>query len=106
MTAVKAAKEVCDPAIGSCALAYRSCIPSTKGANGRARVLLTEALENISVAISPATVAWIAAQHAEEARALVAKPKRWHHGYAPRKHSVFLILTRIAYGRASLIRTG
>ena len=65
-TAVKAAEEACDPAIASCALAYRSYIPSTKGANGRARVLLAEALENISEAMSPATVAWIAARHAEE----------------------------------------
>ena len=47
-TAVKAAKEANDPAIAACALAYRSYIPSTKGANGRARVLLAEALENIS----------------------------------------------------------
>jgi len=36
-TAEKAAKEAGDPAIASCALAYRSYIPSTKGANGRAR---------------------------------------------------------------------
>ena len=59
-----------DPAIASCALAYRSYIPSTKGANGRARVLLTEALENISETTSPATVAWIAARHAEESAQL------------------------------------
>ena len=65
-TAVKAAKEADDPAIVACALAYRSYIPSTKGANGRARILLTEALENISETESPATVAWIAARHAEE----------------------------------------
>ena len=65
-TAVKAAEEAGDPAIASCALAYRSYIPSTKGANGRARVLLAEALENISEKTSPATVAWIAARHAEE----------------------------------------
>jgi transcriptional regulator with XRE-family HTH domain len=69
-TAAKAAKEANDPAIASCALAYRSYIPSTKGANGRARVLLTEALENISETTSPATVAWIAARHAEESAQL------------------------------------
>ena len=69
-TAVKAAKEADDPAIAACALAYRSYIPSTKGANGRARVLLTEALENISETESPATVAWIAARHAEESAQL------------------------------------
>ena len=69
-TAAKAAGEARDPAIASCALAYRSYIPSTKGANGRARVLLTEALENISETMSPATVAWIAARHAEESAQL------------------------------------
>ena len=69
-TAVKAAKEADDPAIAACALAYRSYIPSTKGANGRARILLTEALENISETGSPATVAWIAARHAEESAQL------------------------------------
>src|SRR5579875_3430698 len=65
-TAVKAAKQCGDPAITACALAYRSYIPSTKGANGRSRVLLTEALENVSESGSPATMAWIAARHAEE----------------------------------------
>ncbi len=35
-----------------------------------ARVLLTEALENISETTSPATVAWIAARHAEESAQL------------------------------------
>ncbi len=69
-TAVKAAKEADDPAIAACALAYRSYIPSTKGANGRARILLAEALENISETESPATVAWIAARHAEESAQL------------------------------------
>ena len=69
-TAAKAAQEAGDPAIAACALAYRSYIPSTKGANGRARVLLTEALENISETESPATVAWIAARHAEESAQL------------------------------------
>jgi transcriptional regulator with XRE-family HTH domain len=65
-TAMKAATEADDPAIAACALAYKSYIPSTKGANGRARMLLTEALENVSEKESPATVAWIAARHAEE----------------------------------------
>ena len=69
-TAVKAAEEADDPAIAACALAYRSYIPSAKGANGRARILLTEALENISETGSPATVAWIAARHAEESAQL------------------------------------
>jgi transcriptional regulator with XRE-family HTH domain len=65
-TAVKAAQRAGDPAIAACALAYRSYIPSTKGANGRARVLLAEALGMVSETDSPATVAWIAARHAEE----------------------------------------
>ena len=69
-TAIEAAKQADDPAIAACALAYRSYIPSTKGANGRARILLTEALENISETESPATVAWIAARHAEESAQL------------------------------------
>ena len=69
-TAMQAAKQAGDPAIASCALAYRSYIPSTKGANGRARVLLAEALQNISETTSPATVAWIAARHAEESAQL------------------------------------
>jgi transcriptional regulator with XRE-family HTH domain len=69
-TAAKAAKETDDPAIAACALAYRSYIPSTKGANGRARILLAEALENTSETESPATVAWIAARHAEESAQL------------------------------------
>lgn len=65
-TAMKAANEADDPAIAACALAYRSYIPSTKGANGRSRVLLSEALEIIPCQASPATLAWIAARHAEE----------------------------------------
>jgi transcriptional regulator with XRE-family HTH domain len=69
-TAMKTATEADDPAIAACALAYRSYIPSTKGASGRARVLLAEALENVSEAASPATVAWIAARHAEESAQL------------------------------------
>ena len=45
-------------------------IPSAKGANGRARVFLTEALENVSDQTSPATTAWVAARHAEESALL------------------------------------
>jgi tetratricopeptide (TPR) repeat protein len=69
-TAAKAADEADDPAIASCALAYRSYIPSAKGSNGRARILLTEALQHIPEGESPATVAWIAARHAEESAQL------------------------------------
>lgn len=69
-TATKAAKEAGDPGIAACALAYRSYIPSSKGANGRARVLLAEALEGVSERISPASVAWLAARHAEESASL------------------------------------
>jgi tetratricopeptide (TPR) repeat protein len=65
-TAVKAAQEARDPEIIACALAYRSYIPSTKGANGRSRVLLAEALEVLPRNASPGTLAWIAARHAEE----------------------------------------
>jgi len=69
-TAAKAAKEADDPAISACALAYRSYLPSARGANGRARILLAEALESVSEKTSPATVAWIAARHAEESASL------------------------------------
>jgi hypothetical protein len=70
-TAVKAAKEVNDPGIAACALAYRSYIPSTRGANGRARALLSEALEMLpSKQGSPGTTAWISARHAEESAQL------------------------------------
>jgi transcriptional regulator with XRE-family HTH domain len=65
-TAITAAGQARDPAITACALTYRSYIPSAKGANGRARVLLTEALDNVSDQTSPATAAWVAARHAEE----------------------------------------
>ncbi|MBV9856097.1 MAG: helix-turn-helix transcriptional regulator [Streptosporangiaceae bacterium] len=65
-TAIKAADEARDSSVTACALAYRSYIPSGNGANGRARVLLAEALENASVKASPTTVAWISARHAEE----------------------------------------
>ena len=47
-TAITAAGEARDPAITACALTYRSYIPSARGANGRARILLTQALENVS----------------------------------------------------------
>jgi transcriptional regulator with XRE-family HTH domain len=65
-TAAKAAEQANDPEITACALAYRSYIPSTKGANGRARVLLTDALRILPRNASPGTLAWIAARHAEE----------------------------------------
>ena len=65
-TAAKAAKEAKDPEITACALAYRSYMPSAKGANGRARVLLAEALEMLPRNPSQGTLAWIAARHAEE----------------------------------------
>ena len=69
-TAITAAGEARDPAITACALTYRSYIPSARGANGRARVFLTEALENVSDQVSPATAAWVAARHAEESALL------------------------------------
>ena len=72
-TAVKAAREAEDPAIAVCALAYRSYIPSTRGASGRARALLGEALELLSAqesAASPGTNAWISAMHAVESAQL------------------------------------
>jgi transcriptional regulator with XRE-family HTH domain len=69
-TAVKAAKEAKDPEITACALAYRSYPPGARGANGRARVLLTEALEILPGNTSPGTLAWIAARHAEESAKL------------------------------------
>jgi transcriptional regulator with XRE-family HTH domain len=65
-TAITAATEAGDPAITACALTYRSYIPSAKGANGRARVLLAQALENTPAQASPATAAWVSARHAEE----------------------------------------
>jgi transcriptional regulator with XRE-family HTH domain len=65
-TAAKAAEEAKDPEIAACALAYRSYIPSAKGANGRARILLTDALKVLPRNASPGTLAWIAARHAEE----------------------------------------
>lgn len=64
--AAVAARSAGDPAIAACALAFRSYVPSTRGNSGRARVLLAEALEAAPETASPATVAWIAARHAEE----------------------------------------
>jgi transcriptional regulator with XRE-family HTH domain len=75
-TAITAADEARDPAITACALTYRSYIPSAHGANGRARVLLTQALENVSDRASPATAAWVAARHAEESAFLGDKSQR------------------------------
>jgi transcriptional regulator with XRE-family HTH domain len=72
-TAERAAKELDDPGILACALAYRSYIPSTKGAHGRSRALLTTALDAIEESrgpTSPGTMAWLAARHAEESAAL------------------------------------
>lgn len=72
-TAAKAAMEAGDPAIVACALAYRSYTPSAKGANGRARALLAEALDVLPEkqrTVSPGTVAWISAMHAVESAQL------------------------------------
>ena len=76
-TAITAAGEARDPAITACALTYRSYIPSARGANGRAQILLTQALENVSDQASPATTAqqWVAARHAEESALLNDKPQ-------------------------------
>lgn len=74
-TAERAAKESSDPAIAACALAYRSYIPSTKGAHGRARMLLTEALDIMPASASPGTLSWLAARHAEESAALGDRPQ-------------------------------
>lgn len=80
-TAITAAQDARDPAMTACALTYRSYIPSAHGANGRARVLLTQALENVSDQASPATAAWVAARHAEESALVGDKAqalKSWH----------------------------
>ncbi|XVQ10053.1 hypothetical protein ACQP1W_47325 [Spirillospora sp. CA-255316] len=69
-TAERAATEASDPAINACLLAYKSYIPSMKGAHGRSRALLTTALETLPASVSPATEAWLAARHAEESAAL------------------------------------
>jgi hypothetical protein len=69
-TAERAANEAADPAITACLLAYKSYIPSMKGAHGRSRALLTTALETLPTSVSPTTEAWLAARHAEESAAL------------------------------------
>lgn len=72
-TATKAAMEAGDPAIAACALAYRSYTPSARGANGRARALLVEALDILPKepnAASAGTAAWISAMHAVESAEL------------------------------------
>ena len=69
-TAEQAAAEAKDPAITACAFAYRSYIPTTRGAHGRARALLAAALEALPGSTSPATTAWLSARHAEESAAL------------------------------------
>jgi transcriptional regulator with XRE-family HTH domain len=72
-TAEAAARGADDPAIAACAIAYRSYIPSTRGANGRARALLADALEILSgreSVASPGTIAWITAMHAVESAQL------------------------------------
>jgi tetratricopeptide (TPR) repeat protein len=74
-TAITAVGEARDPAITACALTYRSYVPSARGANGRARILLTQALENVSDQASPATAAWVAARHADESALLNDKPQ-------------------------------
>ena len=73
--AAKAAEQAKDPEITACALAYRSYIPSAKGANGRARVLLADALKVLPRNASPGTLAWIAARHAEESAHLGDNPQ-------------------------------
>jgi hypothetical protein len=64
--AVRAAEDAKDPEIITCALAYRSYIPSARGSNGRARVPIAEAMKMLPRNPSPGTLAWIAARHAEE----------------------------------------
>jgi transcriptional regulator with XRE-family HTH domain len=103
-TAVTAAKQADDPAIAACALAYRSYILSTKGASGRARILLTEALENISEP-DPGNGRVDRGRHAEESAQLGDNAKRWHHEDAPNRHSASATLTRTAPGHASSTRT-
>src|SRR6266567_739050 len=74
-TAVTAAGEARDPAMTACALTYRSYIPSANGANGRARILLAQALDAVPAKASPATAAWVAARHAEESAIVGDKPQ-------------------------------
>jgi transcriptional regulator with XRE-family HTH domain len=92
-TAAKAAGEAKDPEIAACALAYRSYIPSAKGANGRARVLLTDALKALPRNPSSGTLAWTAR-------------KRSHPGIAPRKPTMWPIPMTTGYGPGSSTRTG
>jgi transcriptional regulator with XRE-family HTH domain len=84
-TAITAAGEASDPAITACALTYRSYIPAARGANGRARIFLTQALDNLPDTASPATTAWVAARHAEESALLGDKAqalKSWRQAEA------------------------
>jgi hypothetical protein len=69
-TAVTAAGDADDPGIIACALAYRSYFPSAKGANGRSRVLLADALDILPRTRSAGTAAWVHARHAEESAQL------------------------------------
>lgn len=81
-TAEQAAKEANDPGILACTLGYRSYTASMKGAHGRARALLGSALEAFPHDESPATVAWLAARHAEVSASLgdsAQALKSWTH---------------------------
>lgn len=69
-TAEKAAEESGDLSINACLLGYRSYAPSMKGAHGRSRMLLAEALEVLPKSVSPTTESWLAARYAEESAAL------------------------------------
>lgn len=69
-TAEKAAEECGDLSINACLLGYRSYAPSMKGAHGRSRMLLADALEVLPRSVSPTTESWLAARHAEESAAL------------------------------------
>jgi hypothetical protein len=69
-TAERAAQEAKDPGILACTLGYRSYTASMKGAHGRARALLSSALQAFPHTESPASVAWLAARHAEVSAAL------------------------------------
>ena len=101
-TAVKAAKEADDPAIAACALAYRSYTPSTKGANGRARILLAEALENISETESRRRSRGSRRGTQRRAHNLATTLRHWHHGGGPKTHSAFATQTRTAPGHGFL----
>lgn len=100
-TAERAAKETSYP-IAACAFGYRSCIPSTKGANGRARALLTGALEALpNDSLSPGTLSWLAARYAEESAALGDKQQALVSWGKPKKRTALLTETRTAYGHGS-----